>query len=89
MAYESWEDAGSYLISYFSSKEDAWHCVIGEFPEIMEDYEIDDMELTTSYKCLDCGSFWISDDVCGECGEFRLSKRPIPTYYLSHFNIKQ
>ncbi len=55
----------------------------------MEDYEIDDMELTTSYKCLDCGSFWISDDVCGECGEFRLSKRPIPTYYLSHFNIKQ
>jgi len=81
---EDMENEGDYLISYFSDKQNAWEGAIKEFPEIEEVYTIEDMVLTNMYKCLDCGSFWISESECGECGELRLSKIAIPVYYLSH-----
>lgn len=80
--FEDCENPGSYLISYFKNREDAWKCALKEYPEIAIKYTIDDMQLTHTNKCLDCLSSWIGDDLCGECGEPRLSRINVPTYYL-------
>lgn len=46
-------------------------------------YFIDDLKEVVMRPCLDCNSSWVSDDVCGDCGEHRLSKRSYKAWTLS------
>lgn len=46
-----------------------------EYPETKGVFLQKDVQEVTMHECLDCRSYWVSDDVCGECGEMRLSKR--------------
>lgn len=81
-ASEDVEISGNYYALYCKNREEAWRVVIEDYPEAVQSYTIDSFEEVIMYKCLDCNSMWVSDDVCGECGEFRLSKKQIPAYYL-------
>lgn len=80
--FESSEMQGDYYIQFAKDKNEAWEVAIAEYPQILENYKKEDLQIDTMYRCLDCQSYWISDDVCGECGEYRLSKVKIPVYKL-------
>jgi len=78
------ENQGGFLV--FGSNEDMYEAMkaIGEYDEEYKDYfAAEDCTFSTCYECLDCGSYWISDDVCGECGEYRLSKRGRECWYIT------
>lgn len=48
-----------------------------EYPEIKGFFNVQDGEFVPMQDCLDCGSGWVTsdDEICGECGEYRLSKK--------------
>lgn len=83
--FEDVENLGNWYITYTKDKEKAWKQAIFDYPEITKQFTIDDMEEVIMYKCLDCESYWVSDDVCGECGEYRLSKRQTPSYHIGNY----
>lgn len=69
------------------TREEAWELILGELPDSEDkdfDRTIDELQQVAMHKCLDCGSYWTGDDVCGECGEARLSRRFHYAWYLSN-----
>lgn len=76
------ENSGSFLVYNAKDKKEALLTLEFEYPEVKGEFKIKDIKDTFSYKCLDCLSYWISEDVCGECGEDRLSKKAIQVFYF-------
>lgn len=53
-------------------------------PEYKGIFKPKDARLCEMSKCLDCDSWWVTDDsVCGECGEYRLSKKYKEVYWFN------
>lgn len=83
-AFLSLDSRSDILVYGCKTESEASEEAKQEYPELFDADE--DMHFTitdtVSYKCLDCLSRWISDDVCGECGEYRLSKRAEQVYFI-------
>lgn len=80
--YEDIEEKGSYLVYGSKNMADAVKALSLEYSESVGKINIEQSKYVASYKCLDCESYWTSDDVCGECGEYRLSKRAKWCWYF-------
>jgi DNA-directed RNA polymerase subunit RPC12/RpoP len=80
--FEDMEEKGHYLVYGTRGVMEAMIALEFEYPETKGIFKPKDARECTSYKCLDCGSHWISDDVCGECGEYRLSKKGRELFYF-------
>ena len=84
-AYRCIENTG-YFAENCKTKEEAWELIQCEAPDAEDDdfpYTIADLQQVEMRPCLDCGTAWATDDnVCGECGEPRLSKRGYLAWYL-------
>lgn len=74
-----------YFAENYKIKEEAFEAILGEIMLEEEDIErtADNLEKVFLRKCLDCESYWTGDDVCGECGQMRLSKRGHWAWYLA------
>jgi len=84
-AYRCIENTG-YFAENCKTKEEAWELIQGEMPDSEDDdfpYTIANLEEVEFRPCLDCHSAWTGDDVCGDCGEARLSKRGYLAWYLA------
>lgn len=70
--------------------QEALNLAIKEYPEEATLYTIENVHPVKMQKCLDDGflnvtiaeNVCISDDVCSECGEYRLSKRLIEGWWI-------
>lgn len=83
-SYRCLEGTG-YFAENCETKEQAWELILEEHPDSDDadfDRTIDELKQVWMRPCLDCQSAWVSDDVCGECGEPRLSKRGYFVWYL-------
>jgi hypothetical protein len=76
------ENPDCFIASGQKNKAEVLKDLFGDYPETVGNYTEDSIKHAIMYKCLDCESYWISDDVCGDCGEYRLSKRAIPCWYV-------
>lgn len=80
--FEDIEQEGNFLVYGARGVMEAILFLEREYPETRKVFAASDGREVATYKCLDCGSYWISDDVCGECGEYRLSKRAKYCFYF-------
>lgn len=80
--FPNWEMEDELIIVGKCTAEDALELAKKEYPETSSIYEVDCVHPVEMHRCLDCGSLWISDDVCGECGEPRLSKRILTGWHI-------
>lgn len=76
---------GNFFVEGAKNNEEAMKYLEFEYPETKGQFLLKDVQEVTMHKCLDCESYWVSDDVCGECGEMRLSNR---CKYAYSFEIK-
>lgn len=83
--YPNVEDRKEYFVEGATGENSALMYLESEYPEIKGRFTPKDARLVHMSICLDCNSYWINDDVCGECGEYRLSKR----YHEAYFFRKQ
>jgi len=84
ITYKCIEGTG-YFAENCTTKEEAWELILGELPDSEHDdfdRTIDELQEVIMRPCIDCRSAWTGDDVCGECGEHRLSKRGYYAWYL-------
>jgi hypothetical protein len=84
VAFKCVEGTG-YFAENCKTREEAFELIRGEHPDGEDndfDRTADELNEVIMYPCLDCKSSWVSDDVCGECGEYRLSKRGKAVWYL-------
>jgi hypothetical protein len=68
------EDRNNYFVLGCRDKTEALKLIKKEMFN-KGNLTISELSEVVMKKCLDCGSSWVSDDVCGECGEDRLGKR--------------
>lgn len=67
------------------TREEAFELISADHPDGEDEdfqYTAEDLKEVTMRPCKDCGSSWTGDDICGECGEDRLSKRSYRAWYL-------
>ena len=75
--YPDYETAGTFFIEGVKDAVEA----LAELEKEMEDYKgvwrSEDAKLVNLHRCIDCEMEWTHDGdyVCGECGEYRLSKK--------------
>jgi ribosomal protein L32 len=81
--FEDIENRGYYIVEGANSPEEALKYLALEYPETKDIFKAEQGKSVRMYKCLDCESYWISEDVCGECGEYRLSKKSRQAYYFT------
>lgn len=82
-SFEDCENKGSYFVWGVKGPLEALMVLSIHWPETKDMFTPKDVHDGFLRKCLDCDSMWMSEDVCGECGEYRLSKREKPCYYVS------
>lgn len=80
--FKDCEQELSYFVGGAKNNEEALKYFEIEYPEMKGVFLLPEIQEVSMYKCLDCGSYWVSDDVCGECGEFRLSRKGKEYYHL-------
>lgn len=81
--YPNVEDKNEYFVEGVSGECEALMILESEYPEIKGKFKPKNARVVYLSKCLDCESYWINEDVCGDCGEYRLSKRQHEAYYFS------
>jgi hypothetical protein len=82
--YRDCEDSDSYFVEGVDGEVSALMQIEINYPEAKGVFKPKDGRLVLMSKCLDCESWWINeDDLCGECGEPRLSKRAHHAYYFT------
>lgn len=82
--FEDKENRGSYFIQGATGELSALALLEREYPEIKGLFLPKHARSVFLSKCLDCESFWINEDeICGDCGEMRLSKRQKHAYYFN------
>lgn len=80
--FRDMENQNTWFILGCQGREEARKVVLKEFPDQLFNNHNRLVEVQMR-KCLDCGSYWVSDDICGECGEDRLSKRVLKAFEFS------
>lgn len=85
--YPNVEDRDEFFVEGATGENSALMYLELEYPEVKGKFKPRNAKLVFMSKCLDCESFWTNEDVCGECGEYRLSKRQHPAYFFTHEKI--
>lgn len=81
-SFEDSENRGNYFVWGVKGPMEALMVLGIHYPETKDKFKPKDAKEAYLRKCLDCDSYWVSEDVCGECGEYRLSKREKFCYYV-------
>lgn len=84
VAFQCSENTG-YFAENCATREEAFDLIRAEHPDGEDadfSFTAEDLKEVKMRQCIDCHSAWTGDDVCGECGESRLSKRFYYAWYL-------
>jgi len=82
-AFQDYENKGSYFVEGATGETSALLFLEVEYPECAGEFKPKDARLVEMAMCLDCHSWWVGDDqLCGECGEDRLSKKYKDVYWF-------
>lgn len=82
-AYEDIENSGAYIVENAKGEVSALIHLEIEYPETKGKFVPKDGKFVHMRACLDCASIWVDDEgICGECGEYRLSKKVTPAYWF-------
>lgn len=81
--YPNVEDRREIFVEGATGENSALMYLESEYPELKGKFTPKDGKIVFLSICLDCESYWINDDVCGECGEYRLSKRQKQAYFFT------
>lgn len=81
--YPNVENKNEYFVEGATGENSALMYLESEYPEVKGKFTPKNARIVFMSVCLDCKSNWINDDVCGECGEYRLSKRQKQAYFFT------
>lgn len=81
--YPNVEDRKEIFVEGATGENSALMYLEVDYPELKGKFKPKDARVVFLSRCLDCNSYWINDDVCGECGEYRLSKKQKSTYFFT------
>lgn len=84
--FRDMEDSDSYFVYGTEDAGTARVYLEIEYPETKNIFSLINAKEVRMSKCLDCGSWWTGDNTCGECGEFRLSRRGRYYWQFSKLN---
>lgn len=82
VSFEDCENKGNYFVLGVKGPMEALMLLGIHYPETKDKFKPKDAKEAYLRKCLDCESYWMSEDMCGDCGEYRLSKREKSCYYV-------
>ncbi len=80
--YPNVENKDEYFVEGAKGEVSALMYLEIEYPEVKGRFKPKDAHMVFMSKCLDCETYWTNEDVCGDCGESRLSKRAKPAYFF-------